>query len=117
MLYHDSPVVGLSDESHHLGVSIFSEDDDLRFGVGLKLSSYPPLQLQHHRAGGIHYLDMVLRRPLISLRRFAVGPEQHGGIVQVGHLLMVEGDEPHPAQSLAFHPVVHDIAQTIELFA
>ena len=38
-------------------------------------------------------------------------------MMQMSHLLVVDGDESHLPQALTLHAVVHDVAQTIELGA
>ena len=43
-----------------------------------------------------------------------MGPQQHLDVVQPGHLSVVDGDEPHLAQALTLHAVVHDVAQAVE---
>ena len=45
MRYHDGMVLCLSDESQHLGVSRFAEDDYLCVGAALILAAYAALQL------------------------------------------------------------------------
>ena len=43
-----------------------------------------------------------------------MGTEKHFHIVELLHLLMVDGDEPHLAQAFALHAVVDDIAETVK---
>ena len=51
---------------------------------------------------------------LVGLRGFAMGTQQHLDIVQLAHLLVVDGDETHVAQALALHAVMDDVAKAIE---
>ena len=62
----------LSHQSQHLSMSLFTKDDNLRIGVGIKLFLDAFLQLQHHRTGGIDNLDIVTTRQFVSLRRLAM---------------------------------------------
>ena len=43
-----------------------------------------------------------------------MGAQQHLHIVELAHLVVVDGNESHLAQTIALHAIVHDIAQTIE---
>ena len=76
-----------------------------------------PLQLQHHGAGGIDNLYAVLLRQLVGLRRFAVSSQEHLDVVELAHLVVVDGDESELCQAVALHAVVHNVAQAVELVA
>lgn len=114
----------LSDKSEHLGMTVFAEDDDINgngngsgFAVAicaqiLALDAF--LQLQHHGTGGIDNLDIVSACRLVGLGRFAMGTEQDTHVVQLRKLLVVDGNETQPTQTLTLYGIVHNIAQTIE---
>ena len=40
--------------------------------------------------------------------------QQDLDIVEPCHLLMVDGDEPHLAQTVTLHAIMHDIAEAVE---
>ena len=123
----DGGRLGLTYEAEYLGVAFLAEDDDLgdptptppleREGniVGfIELFLDALLELKHHGAGGIDNLDVVTSGELIGLRGFAMGAQQHLHIVELAHLFVVDGDEPHRAEAFTLHAVVDDIAETIE---
>ena len=72
------------------------------------------LELEHHRASGIDNLDMITTGKFISLWGLSMSAQQHLHIVKLAHLLVVDGDESHLAQTIALHAVMHDIAKAIE---
>ena len=72
------------------------------------------LELEHHRASGINNLDMITTGQFISLWGLSMSAQQHLHIVKLAHLLVVDGDESHLAQTIALHAVMHDIAKAIE---
>ena len=43
--------------------------------------------------------------------------QQHLDVMQLTHLVMIDGDESHLAQTLTLHTVMYDISQAIELLA
>ena len=43
--------------------------------------------------------------------------EQHLDIVQLAHLVVVDGNESHLTQTLTLHTIMHNITETIELRA
>ena len=57
LLYHDGMTFGLTYQAQHLGMSLLTEDDDLRLGIVDILLFDAALKLEHHRAGGIDNLD------------------------------------------------------------
>ena len=63
------------------------------------------------------YISAILPCQIVGFRRFAVGAQQHFHIVQLFHLLVVDGDEAQLRQALALHAVVHNVAQAVELVA
>ena len=83
----------------------------------LLLHNSAPLQLQHHGAGSIDNLNVVLLCQQIGLWRFAVGAQQYLDIMQLFHVFVVDGDKPQVAEPVTFHSVVHDVAQAIERVA
>ena len=116
-LYHYGLALCLPHQPQHLGVAVLAEYHNLRVGVGVKLPLYPALQLQHHRACGVYYLDIVAPRQLVGLGRFAVSAQQYLGVVQPAQVFVVYGHEAHPAQPLALHAVVYYVAEAIERLA
>ena len=72
------------------------------------------LELEHHRTSGIDNLDMITTGKFISLWGLSMSAQQHLHIVKLAHLLVVDGDESHLAQTIALHAVMHDIAKAIE---
>jgi hypothetical protein len=73
------------------------------------------LELEHHRAGGIDDLDVVTAGEFVGLWGFAVGTEEHLHVVELTHVVVVDGDEAHILQAFALHTVVDNIAKAIEL--
>ena len=110
--YHDGLSVGLTHQSQHLGMSVLSVYHDLsamlRVVVVLLLDAL--LQAEHHRTSGIDDFDVVLACQFVGGRWFAMGAEQHLHVVQLGKLLVVDGDEAHLLQTFAFLTVVYDVA-------
>ena len=45
-----------------------------------------------------------------------MSPQQHLGIVNILHLLMIDGHQSHLLQPVALLTIVNNITQTIELF-
>ena len=101
-------------ENHDLRTSLIPHSTLLtpRFII---LSLDALLELEHHGTGGIDDLDVVATGELVGLRGFAMGTQQHLHIVELAHLLMIDGDEPHLAEAFTLHTIVHDITETIEL--
>ena len=92
---------------------VFPKDDDLCIWVGIKLLFYPPLQLQHHRASGVNYLDILPFGDFVCHGRLAMCPEHDLDIVQAQEVVMVDGDQPHFPEPVTLHAVVYDVAQTV----
>ena len=88
----------------------FAKDNNLRIVVCVILPLYSTLQLQHHGACGVYYLNVVLSRQLVCFGRLAVCPEQHLHIVQLPHVVMIDCDKAHCAQPFTLHAVVHDVS-------
>ena len=66
-LLDDDGVLGrLADESEHLSVSVFTEDNDLGCWVVVVLLLDATLQSEDHRAGGIDDLNVVLPCNLVG---------------------------------------------------
>ena len=61
----------LADESEHLGMTAFAENNNL-FSTTIVLLFNASLELEHHRTGGVDDLDIVPLGQFISLRRFAM---------------------------------------------
>ena len=89
-------------ENHYLSIVVF---------VVLFLDTL--LELQHHRTGSIDNLDVVLSGQLVSLRWLTMGTKQHLGIVQLAHLVVIDGDESHITQTIALHTIVYNITKAI----
>lgn len=109
--------MGLANQPQHLGVAFLAEDDYLRIGVAVVLLLDALLQLQHHGAGGIDNVYVVAARQLVSLRRLAVGAQQHLDTVQPPQVVVVDGHQPHLLQAVALHAVMHNVAQAVERVA
>ena len=95
MFYHDGLTARLSHKAEHFGMSVLSEDNDLRIGVGVELFLDALLQLQHHRASGINYLDVVAPGKFVGFGWLAMCAQQHFHIVQFTKLLVVDGGHTH----------------------
>ena len=106
--------VCLSHEAEYLSMAFLAEDDDLLVGRLIILCLDALLELEHHRAGGIDDLDIVTTGQLVGLRGFTMGTEEHFHVVELLHLLVVDGDEPHLAEPFTLHAVVYDVTQTVE---
>jgi hypothetical protein len=114
VFHHDGFLVGLSHETEHFRMTVLSENHDLCFGIAVELSFDSSLQCQHHRAGGVNDFNVVASSRFVGLWWLTVGTQQHGDVMQPGQLLMIDGDESVLVQSLHFHAVVHDVAETVE---
>ena len=82
MLYHDGFAARLPHKTEHFGVSVLSEDNDLRVGVGIELFLDALLQLQYHRTSGINNLDVVATGKFVGFGWLAMCTQQHFHIVQ-----------------------------------
>ena len=71
--------------------------------------------MKHDRASGVNEVDMPFAGKGVGGWRFAVCTQQHLGVVNVAHLLVVDGHESHLLKAVALLAVVYDVAQTIEL--
>ena len=112
-LDHDSLLASLTHQAKDFGMTVFAKYHYLGIGGSIVLAFDAALQSQHHRAGGIDNLDVVALGKLVGLRRFAMGSQQDFDIVELGELLMVDGDEPFGMEAFYFHAVVYDIAKAI----
>ena len=116
MLDDDGVACRLTDQSEHLSMSLFAKDDNLtRPHLILLLDAL--LQLEHHRTRGINDLDIIQTGQLIGLRGLAMSTQQYFHVVQLAHLVVIDGDESHVAQALTLHTIMHYITQAIELIA
>ena len=109
-LYHDGLADSLPHKSLHLCVSVLTKDDYLRIRIADILSLDAFLQLQHHRTGGINDVYMVSLGQGISLRRLTISTQQHLDMIQLLHILVVDGDKPGMMQPFHLHSVVYDVA-------
>jgi hypothetical protein len=109
--------VGLSHEAQHLRVARLSEYYYLRLRVVGIFVAYALLQLQHHGTGGIDEVNVVGLGGAVGRRRFAVGAQQHLGVVERVELLVVDGLQTERAQAFALLAVVDYVAQTVERVA
>ena len=91
-LNHDGLAGSLPHQSQHLCVSILAKDDYLRIRIAGILTLDTFLQLQHHRTGGVNDVYMVLLSQGISLRRLTMSTQQHLDMMQLLHILVVDGD-------------------------
>ena len=94
-------------------MSFLTEDDNLAV-ARLKLGFDALLKLKHHRAGSIDNLYMVLAGEFISLWGLSMGPQQHLDIVELAHLVVVDGDESHLTEALTLHTIMHNITEAVE---
>ena len=113
-LDNDGRATRLPHEAQHLGVAFLPEDDDLRPVVSLGVALDALLDVEHHGAGGIDELYVVLAGRGVGLGRLAVGTKQHAHVVEPTELLVVDGNEAETTQTLALLAVVDDVAQRIE---
>ena len=72
------------------------------------------LQLEHHRTSSINNLNIVLAGQRIRLWRFTMRTQQHLRIMQLLEVVMINGNQTHLSQSFTLHPVMNDIAQTVQ---
>ena len=70
--------------------------------------------MKHHGTGRIYYIYIIGSGLAVGGRRFAVGAQQHTGIMKTGKLLMVNGHQPKTAQTLNLTSVVNDVTETVE---
>ena len=112
-LDYDSLLASLTHQAKDFGMTVFAKYHYLGIRGSIVLAFDAALQSQHHRAGGIDNLDVVALGKLVGLRRFAMGSQQDFYIVELGELLMVDGDEPFGMEAFYFHAVVYDIAKAI----
>ena len=117
LLYHERVTLGLSYQTQNFGMSLLSEDDNLRLWIVDILLLDASLQLQYHRAGGINNFNVVALGKGIGLRWFSMGTKQYLHAMQLLHLLVVDGDESCFMQSFHLHTVMHDISQAVEFTA
>lgn len=117
LLYHESVTLGLSYQTQNFGMSLLSEDDNLRLRIVDILLLDASLQLQYHRAGSINDFNVVALGKGIGLRWFTMGTKQYLHAMQLLHLLVVDGDESCFMQSFHLHTVMHDISQAVEFTA
>ena len=115
LLYYYGMTLRLTYQSQHLGMTILAEDNNLRVWQALILSLYAALKLEHHRAGGIYYLDVIVVCQAVCGRRFAMSTKQYGGIMKLAHFFMIDGGESHTLQPFTLHTVMNNITQAIEL--
>ena len=112
----DGCAFGLAHEAEHLGVAALAEDDNLlavlRIGYIFPFDTF--LQVQHHGAGGIDQVNLVLLGQGVSGWWLAVSTQEHMGVAQLGKLLMVDGGQPLLAQAFHLATVVHDIAEAVQ---
>ena len=112
VLDDDGLGLGLTYETKYLSMTFLTEDHDLR-GVFIILFLDALLELEHHRTGGIDDLDVVLTGELIGLRGFAMGTQQYLDIMQLAHIIVIDGDQSHLAQTITLHTIVDDITKTV----
>lgn len=112
-LDYDSLLASLTHQAKDFGMTVFAKYHYLGIGGCIVLSPDAALQSQHHRAGSIDNLDVVALGKLVGLRRFAMSSQQDFYIVELGELLMVDGDESFGMEAFYFHTVVYDIAKAI----
>lgn len=112
-LNHDSLLASLTHQAKDFGMTVFAKYHYLGIGGSIVLAFDAALQSQYHGASGIDNLDVVALGKLVGLRRFAMGSQQDFDIVELGELLMVDGDEPFGMEAFYFHAVVYDIAKAI----
>ena len=91
---NDGTALCLPHKPQNLGMTVLTEDHNLRLRLAVELPFDTPLQLQYHRTSGIDDLDTVATGRLISLGRFAVSSQQHLYIVQVFQLFVIDSYKP-----------------------
>lgn len=113
ILDYYSMLASLPHQAKDFGMTVFAKYHYLGIVGSIVLSPDATLQSQHHGAGGIDNLDIVALGKLVGLGRFAMGSQQDFDIVELGELLMVDGDESFGMEAFYFHAVVYDIAKAI----
>ena len=93
--HNDGLPFRLSHEAHNLGMSVLSVDNNLRVVIAVILEFLidTSLKTEHNRASGVDDGKRVALRLLIGGWWLAMCPEEDFGIVEVLHLLMLDGDE------------------------
>jgi len=89
----------------------------MRGKIAIVLAFDAFLQLEHHRTGGVDDFNIVSLGQFIGLRRFTMSAQKDLHIVQLPHLIVLDGDQSHLAQPVTLHAVMHNVAQTIEFIA
>ena len=98
-------------------MSGFPVDDDLCLGVfGIYLLD-ASLQVEHHGACGIDDGDVLCFGLPVGGRRLTVCTQQNLGVAQLSEGGVVDHQESHFVQPVAFASVVYDVSQAIEAFA
>lgn len=115
--YDYGHAVRLPNKSQHLSVAGLAEDYYLRISLIVVLSLDAALQLQHHGACRINYVNVVLPCEFVCFRWFSVRPQQHFHTMQLLQVIMVDGYKSHTLQAFAFHPIVNDVAEAIQSLA
>ena len=78
------------------------------------------MQFQYHRAGTIYDLEIQLGQKLVGSRRFAVGPDQKGGLSpasQGGQFLLGDRHESDTGEPFQLLLIVDDGAQRKKFLA
>ena len=89
VLHYNRLAIGLPHETVHFGVPALAVDNNLRTSAVAGIGCVDALlELEHHRAGGVDNLDVVLPRNAVCLRRLAVRPQEHFHIVQPAQVVV-----------------------------
>ena len=89
----DGSFFRLSHKAEYLRMTVLAEDDDLFFVLSISiiflLDTF--LQVQNHRTSGINQVDGMLSSKGLSGRRLTMSPKQNLGIMNVLHLVVIDG--------------------------
>ena len=102
-------------------MTILSEDDNLfiidhcPFHLFIVFLLDALLQVQHNGACGINEVDGMFSGKGVCGRRLSMSAQQHLRIMDVSHLLVIDGHQSHLLQSITLLTIVHNVTQAIEL--
>ena len=115
-LYDNGCALGLTYKAKYLGMTFLTKNHNLsRLTRFVVLLFDTLLELEYHRTRSIDNLDVVTTGQLVGLRGFTMGTEQHLGIMEFAHVIVVDDDKAHLTEALALHTIMNDIAQAVEL--
>ena len=110
---HHGLAASLAQQPQHLGVTVLTVDENLLPFIETSFDAV--LQLQYHRAAGVHQSQVVFQGHLVGTGRLTVSPDEHGLVAQHGQLFVANDAQATPLQALYFLVVVHNVTQAIQV--